>query len=110
MGELMNFDFGQNYDLTSARLFGDANGGWVSTSWQLQYKINTGDPWTTAFSDVNALLNDWVTEELEVTARYVRVEVFGNPATHARELEIYGTASTTPQAPASPQTLRIVSP
>ncbi len=80
-----------------ARLFGDADGQWVSRSWMLQYKIHSGDSWKTAFSNVNAFFNDWSTQQLDVTARYVRVTVFGDPdipATQARELEIYGTPFT----------------
>src|SRR6266850_1966719 len=90
----IEFDLGSLYDLTSARLFGDATGQWWSTTWQLQYRQSPSDPWSTAFSGVNAFMNDWSTQSLTVTARYVRVEVFGNPngpATEARELEIYGT-------------------
>ncbi len=91
----VEFDFGQNYNINSTRLFGDDVGNWVSESWTFQYKINSGDSWTTAFSGVNALFSDWVEQNLNVNARYVKVEVFGNqaiPATQARELEIYGTA------------------
>src|SRR5207249_6557520 len=90
----MEFDFGALYNLTSARLFGDAKGTWWSKSWTLQYKLNPSDPWSTAFSGINAFFNNWSTQQLSTTARYVRVEVFGNPATgdtEARELQIYGT-------------------
>ena len=62
---------------------------------------------------VNDLLNDWVTQELDFTARYVRVEVFGNPdgsGTQARELEIFGSPSTSTQTPPRPRNLRILSP
>jgi len=92
----IEFDFGALKNLTSARLFGDADGSWWSSSWTLQYKSNAADPWSTAFSNVNAFFDDWSTQSLAVTARYVRVEVFGNPSTRdteARELEIYGTSA-----------------
>ncbi|HYR90296.1 MAG TPA: right-handed parallel beta-helix repeat-containing protein [Terriglobia bacterium] len=90
----IEFDFGALQNLSSARLFGDADDSWWSSTWTLQYKSNAADPWTTAFSNVNAFLDNWSTQSLAVTARYVRVEVFGNPGTRdteARELEIYGT-------------------
>ena len=90
----IEFDFGALQNLTSARLFGDADGTWWSYSWTLQYKSNATDAWSTAFSNVNALFDSWSTQSLSVAARYVRVEVFGNPGTRdteARELEIYGT-------------------
>jgi F5/8 type C domain-containing protein/fibronectin type III domain protein len=87
----VEFDLKQDYNLTSARLFGDADGDWVSTNWQLQYKRNAGDTWTTAFSNVTALFNGWSTQSLSGMARYVRVTVFGGAATQARELELFGT-------------------
>ena len=90
----VEFDFGAVYNLTAARLFGDAKGTWWSKTWTLQYKLNAGDPWSTAFSNINAFFNNWSTQRLSVTARYVHVEVFGNPLTgdtEARELQIYGT-------------------
>ena len=90
----VEFDFGGQYTLTSARLFGDASGIWQSRSWTLKYKANQQDPWITAFASINAAINDWITQNLAgKLARYVRVEVEGNPevpATEARELEIYG--------------------
>ncbi len=90
----IEFDFGRFYDLTEAALFGDAYDSWISETWTLQYKENQSDAWIEAFSDQNAFANDWITQDLTgITARYVRVEVFGNqdyPATQARELEIYG--------------------
>ena len=90
----LSFDFGQAYTLSQARLFGDAGGNWVSSSWTLEYRLNLGDPWTPAFSNKNAFTNNWVNEPLSVTARYVRVTIYGNPngrGTQARELELYGT-------------------
>jgi len=95
----VEFDLKQDYSLTSAKLFGDADGGWVSNSWQLQYKRNAGDAYTTAFSSASAFLNGWSTQPLSVTARYVRVEVFGGSATQARELEIYGSPAGGSQSP-----------
>ncbi len=103
----VEFDFGQSYNLASARLFGDADNTWWSSTWQLEYKLNQGDSWTTAFSGVNAFTNSWVEQNLTgKTARYAKVTVFGNStdhATEARELEIFGTlaSDTTPPAPPS---------
>ncbi len=88
----VEFDLGKEYDLTSARLFGDTTGTWISRTWQLQYKVNTTDSWTTAFSGINAFIDGWSNQSISVTARYVRVEVFSDTgATQARELELYGT-------------------
>ena len=87
-------DFGALYDLTSARLFGDANGNWVSDTWTLEYSDDNSS-YTTAFSGANALVNDWVTQSLTgITARYVRVTVSNSAgSTQARELEVYGTVA-----------------
>jgi F5/8 type C domain-containing protein/fibronectin type III domain protein len=93
----VEFDLGQKFNLSSARLFGDTDGTWTSSSWTLQYRQNTADSWTTAFSGANAFLNGWSTQPLSIAGRYVRVEVAGNTAasaTQARELEIYGTVWT----------------
>jgi F5/8 type C domain len=90
----IEFDLGRLHDLTSARLFGDAEGNWWSTTWTLRYRQNLGDPWSTAFENTTAFFNDWSTRLVPVTARYVRVEVFCNQSSHAtqgRELELYGT-------------------
>ena len=88
------FDLKNDYALTSARLFGDDVDAWYSSTWKLDYRRTTAESWVTAFSNVNAKFNGWSTQALNVTARYVRVEVFGNvsvPATEARELELIGT-------------------
>jgi F5/8 type C domain len=90
----VEFDLDKLHDLNSARLFGDANGNWWSTTWSFEYKQNPGDSWTTSFQNANAFLNDWSTQSVSIAARYVRVTVFGNQstrATQARELELYGT-------------------
>jgi len=102
----VEFDLGQDHDLTQSRLFGDAAGTWWSSSWTLEHKRLIGDAWTTAFANANALVDDWVSQDISgVLARFVRVTVFGNQAvsrTQARELEIYGTVSGGPPPPGPP--------
>ena len=93
----VEFDFGDVYDLNLTRLFGDTGGNWISRNWSFYYKLDSGDSWSTAFEEKDAFMDDWSSQSLDVNARYVRVEVFGNPsypATQARELEIYGILST----------------
>jgi hypothetical protein len=93
----VEFDFGQQYSLSSARLLGDADGTWTSNSWTLKVRNNPTDSWQTAFLNINAFSNDWSTQSLTVAARFVRVEVAGsavNNAIQARELEIYGTTGS----------------
>jgi peptidoglycan hydrolase-like protein with peptidoglycan-binding domain len=95
----LEFDFGKLYDLSEIRLYGDKDGEWVSKTWTLKYKKNSGDSWTTNFSSKNAFINDWSIQSLNIKARFVRIEVFGDSnnsspgQTQARELEIYGTES-----------------
>jgi len=110
----VEFDFRQDFDLTHARLFGDAAGKWWSESWTLQHKRLMGNPWVTAFANADALVNDWVTQDMRgIRARFVRVTVFGNQGlarTQARELEIFGTPSAGPPPigpPAAPSGLTI---
>jgi hypothetical protein len=86
----VEFDLGQLHDLTQARLFGDATGAWVSRLWGLEHKVNAGDPWTTAVA-ADAFANEWLTEDLNIRARYILLTVHGGAATQAREFELLGT-------------------
>jgi Right handed beta helix region/Chondroitinase B len=93
----VTLDLGSDYALSRSRLFGDAAGTWTSTSWSLSVACENDNQWTEVFSHSPSLGNQWFKEELDgIVARYVRVEVFGNPAyppgrTEARELEVYGS-------------------
>jgi hypothetical protein len=99
----VEFDFGQNYDLTSAQLFGDAKGSWVSNTWEFKFKQDISDPWNTAFSNINVFFNGWSTQDIfNIVTRYVRVEVYGASSTQAWELEIYGTPGSGDSNPPSP--------
>ncbi|MEZ4273531.1 MAG: right-handed parallel beta-helix repeat-containing protein [Myxococcota bacterium] len=95
----LEFDFGSLHHLSSTRLLGDANGVWVSSSWSLHYKSSPSDTWIAAFVDKTALFSDWSIQDLDVSARFVRVEVNGNASgegTQARELEIHGVPIVSP--------------
>jgi len=98
----VEFDLGQPHEVTRARLFGDANGSWVSMTWTLEHRLDEAAGWTAAFADATAEGNDWSEQPLALTARYLRIAVAGNPsvpATQARELEIYGApAGESPDA------------
>ena len=89
----LEFDLGAPYDLADARLFGDADGAWTSTSWTLRYRTDATAAWTTAFSGGNAFVNGWVAQNLAgLSGRFIRVEVSGGSGgTQARELSISGT-------------------
>ena len=90
----LEFDFKHRYELQEASLFGDMDGTWQSWSWSLSYKVREGDSWRPAFTRVEARTNNWIRQGLgNIPARYVRVEIFGDPETtavQARELEIRG--------------------
>lgn len=88
----VEFDFGDVYFLSEARLFGDADGTWVTGDWGLEYKVNSGDIWVSAFSGVDAFFNNWSSRSLGVDARFVRVNVSSATGSiQARELEIFGS-------------------
>jgi hypothetical protein len=93
-GFWVEFDLGRTCTLDQARLFGDADGTWVSESWTLKHRRDASDAWIQAFSDKNAFGNQWFAEPLSgVSARYLRLEVNGNASytpgrTQAREFEV----------------------
>lgn len=104
----MEFDLGALYTLSRVRLFGDAEGSWVSGSWTLRARRTTGEVWAAAFTNAPALQNNWITKSLDVTARYLRVELQGGKQgrTQARELEAYGTlTSLTQNIPPEPSSV-----
>ena len=88
------FDLGSPHRLSSARLFGDSVGSWHSRTWDVEYKLNPGNPYQTAFGGRDAFGNQWFEEPLnQILARYVRVAVHGTPgngSVEARELELHG--------------------
>jgi hypothetical protein len=76
--------------------------------------MEADDQWKPAFESESALVADWVQQDLgAISARFVRVEIFGKPGTNgvqARELEIYGRKDlaedmTSPSSP-SPSTMQ----
>ena len=93
----LEFDLGRSHDIASTRIFGDDEDNWLCMNWSLYHKQTLQDSWTPSFEGINCLVSDWVAQDLAGTsARYIRVEVFGNPAipaTQARELELFGTPS-----------------
>jgi hypothetical protein len=95
---------GADYDLDSARLCGDAEGGWISETWTLEYDEDPKDGWTAHFTDADASDNAWFNSP-DITAvdnvRHVRVFVNSPIAgsTQAREFELEATLSA--QAPPS---------
>ncbi len=103
----VTFDLGQVYDLTEAQLFGDALGGTVSRTWSLEYKVNSGDAFQTAFSNSDAYGNRWFTRTLAETARYVRLTVVGSSGstnTQVFEFALQGTVADNPEPPAPTDT------
>jgi hypothetical protein len=110
----LEFDFKNLYKLYNVRLYGDTDSQRVSHSWSLRYKMEADAQWKPAFESESALVADWVQQDLgAISARFVRVEIFGKPGTNgvqARELEIYGRKDlaedmTSPSSP-SPSTMQ----
>lgn len=91
------FDIGDLYDFTDARLYGDDFGNWVSNSWTLEYKQKSTDPWKAAFTNANAFGQQWFTQDLTgITARFVKLIVNGGTGTQAAEFELHGSPATLP--------------
>ena len=98
---VIEFDLGQAYDLTAAKLYGQSSGNAVSKTWSLAYKTTSNGNYQNAFTDQNALGNQWFTQSFNATARYVQLTVNGNTgSTNAliNEFELAGTpnSGTTP--------------
>jgi len=88
----VEFDLGETHTLTQIRLFGDDIDQWVSTNWEMQYKMLPEDDWSTAFSGVDAFFSDWSTEILDIDARIVRISVYSDTGSvQAREIELQGS-------------------
>lgn len=85
-------DLGHPRRLSRARLFGDAGGAWQTVRWSLRGACAADEPWMEHAYMTLSPVHGWMEMPLSgVTARYVRVEVFGvHGGTQARELEIYG--------------------
>jgi len=87
----IEIDLGEPHSLTRIRLFGDDIDQWVSTNWEMQYKMLPEDDWSTAFSGVDAFFSDWSTEILDIDARIVRISVYSDTGSvQAREIELQG--------------------
>jgi hypothetical protein len=86
----VEFDLGETHKLTHARLFGDTAGDWLSHTWSLEYRVRDSDGWNAGFLNVDALLDDWSEQSLDLKAKKIRITVNGGSGTQARELEILG--------------------
>lgn len=98
----VDFDLKAAHSLTSARLFGDNEGTWVSSSWSLAYRNSPSEAWTTVVSHAGALSASWSERTLNIQARYVRLTVYGRSGTHkvqAREFQLLGSPSLPPFSP-----------
>ena len=92
----ITFDLGLIYSLSTARIFGNYIGTWISETWTLKYKTNSGDSWATAFENQDCSDTAWFQEDVSAAtqARYIQIIINGNTTTHetqAEELELFGT-------------------
>ena len=72
------YDFGAEYTLSSASIFGDAGGNWYSTTWTLLYW--DGSDYQLAFRTEECNGNQWFTEPVNVTTSKVKIRVNGSAA------------------------------
>ncbi len=93
----LELDLGEPFNLTRARLFGDADGTWITSAWTIRTKMSASAAWTTLFDRRACVGNGWCNEAFTgagaAGARYLRVEIAGSTtatAVEARELEIWG--------------------
>lgn len=89
----VEFDLGEPHQLSRARLRGVPFTESRSTRWVLKYRSSLNEDWETAFSKL-ADGAKWFEEDLDILARYVRLELrrlVGATASEAREFELYGT-------------------
>jgi hypothetical protein len=89
-----NYDLGADYDITDADVFGDASGSWVCDTWSLKYKLLWGDSWTTEIDAQDCTSNDWVTNSVSFTARYLRTEFTASTDLQVREVRAYGSVNS----------------
>jgi hypothetical protein len=103
------FDLGANYDLDSARIFGDADGSWISETWDLEYDEEALDGWTAAFTGADASDNDWF-DAADLTAidnvRWIRFTAHASASVQVREFELEATLADVPP----PSTRLVTSP
>lgn len=90
------FDLGALYDLSTARIYGDNVGNWVSTNWSIYYRSTASGAWSNAFLSQGCNGQQWYYQDLTgITARYIRVSVYGSdyPAVEVKELQLIGAIS-----------------
>lgn len=91
---VIELDLGQVYDLTAAKLFGNASGNAVSRTWSLATKQSSTASYTTAFTNQNASGNQWFTQTLSTSARYVQLTVVGASGSTNTRLEEFALTGT----------------
>jgi len=85
----IEYDFGVNYILSSARLYGDGAGGWNSQEWALQ--VHDGTNYVTVFTNSPCYGTQWYEQALSVTTSKAKVIVNGTTnGTEVFEVEIWG--------------------
>ncbi|MDR0307254.1 MAG: putative Ig domain-containing protein [Chitinispirillales bacterium] len=97
----VEFDFGQIYDLSMVRLFGDADSNWVSKTFSVFVKTNLSDPWTPVVNNQNCFGNQWYQFQTTASGRYMRLFVMGDSVKNSvqiRGFEAYGELNYLPPA------------
>ena len=89
----VEFDFKEVHRLSRVRLFGDADGSWVSRTFSVFVKNDEYEPWTQIVNDKECFGNRWFESETTADARFLRLSVKGNPQSNSvqvRAFEVYG--------------------
>lgn len=96
-------ELGVNYNLSTLKIFGDADGNWTSDTWTFKYKTDSGDEWTTDFTGQDCLANDWTTHDVTDLddVGYVRIEVNSTDSSGIQWRELFLTGTVTPTPPSN---------
>jgi len=89
----VEYDFGAEYTITLAKLFGDSSGSWNSQAWTLQ--AWNGSSYVDVFTNSSCFGLQWFEKTVNVTASKAKVTINGTASgTEVFELQIMGTISS----------------
>jgi hypothetical protein len=79
---VITYDLGENYNLTSTKIYGDDTNNWYCDTWQVETSDDLVN-WNTEFTGQDCFGLDWFPQPLSASGRYVRYTITGNTAYHA---------------------------
>ncbi len=90
----VEYDLGKPHKLSKVRLFGDAEGSWVSRNFSVYAKDSETGNYSAVVDRENCFANNWVEKNVDANARFVKLVVHGDPSAgsvQVRQFEMYGT-------------------